>query len=403
MQGDEKMKYFIQRYVKQKAKKLLSSKLFSLFCSPLTRKDTRALNFLEPIYKTEGFELNSLRVNGSSIQLPVTVNYPESILFKADNFDNQNLRILPSGGICNQKKILCTGFSGQQAYNILGYVKSFLRKKEKITGTVICNWPQQFLTYGDFILQLLPALCLIKSSISQKEWSDAYFIFPRVPSFLIEYLNILGCNRSQIIDSRQHCFALAPQSKFYFREKDPMWFLCAPSDLLKITRKYFSPGEEIKRGSRKKILFVERLGGYRKAIGLDENVRRNLIEIGVSFFDPTGVPVKKQIETFANAEIVIGVHGAGIANLLWCRPNTKVIEIFHPKFAPWCYAILANQLNMDYYCIGRNPGSMDVNFRESDVNVDWGYLIELINQLKGYIPTYQEEECLTNGEIPTGA
>ena len=143
--------------------------------------------------------------------------------------------------------------------------------------------------------------------------------------------------------------------------------------------------EEKMNHEGKRILFVERLRGYRKAIGLNEAMRSKLGELGVTFFDPTDVSMEKQIETFANAQIVIGIHGAGIANILWCSRSTKVVEIFHPKFAPWCYAILANQLNMDYYSLGREPGSMDVSFRESDVDVDWNYLIGLIKQLKSDI------------------
>ena len=370
----------VKNYTKEKAKKILL-KASPRFCKPLSREETRRLNFLEPIFKTNSFKLDYLTINGNKKRPPIEIFYPDSILFRATNSETQNFQILPSGGICTDKKILCTGVQGKQEYNILGYLKSFVTQKKVISGIVICIWSQQFLSYGDFVLQLLPELCLIKSIISQEEWSNAHFIFSKPRKFVVDYLRNLGVNESQIIDSSNYCFDVAPKSQIYFREKDPLRFFCAPLELLQISRKYLMNEQGINHNKRK-ILFVERLGGIRRAIGLNEQIRSNLRELGVSFFNPANVSVKKQIETFANARIVVGIHGAGIANILWCQQGTKVVEIFHPKFAHVCYPILANHLNMDYYCLGGNPGNRYSDFRESDVDVDWDGLFELIKYLK---------------------
>jgi hypothetical protein len=37
---------------------------------------------------------------------------------------------------------------------------------------------------------------------------------------------------------------------------------------------------------------------------------------------------------------------------------------------------------MDYYNVGREFGSMEINFREADVEVNWNYFIELIEKSK---------------------
>jgi hypothetical protein len=375
------MKYFFQKQIKEIAKRSLLT-IAPLLCVPLTKEDTRKQACLERIFKTNGFEINSLSINGTRKEPPVKVQYDESTLFRIRNSKNRKFKILPSCGICSNNKILCTGFEGQQAFTVFGYFSSYIKRNKPIAGTIICSWPQQFLTYGDFVLQLLPELCLIKSLISHEEWKNAKFIFHKPPKFLIDYLMILGCDERQIIDSRDYCFIVEGESQIYFREKDKMWFLCAPFELLEISRKYLINKQDAPGG---KILFVERNGGYRRAIGLDENIRGQLRELGVSFFDPTNISIKEQIQTFSNAQIIIGVHGAGIANILWCREGTKVVEIFHPKFAAWCYAILANQLGMDYYSLGGDPGSMDINFREADVEVNWNYLIELVKKLKASI------------------
>ena len=59
--------------------------------------------------------------------------------------------------------------------------------------------------------------------------------------------------------------------------------------------------------------------------------------------------IKDQIRTFAEASHVVAAHGAGLANLLWCQPGTKVLEIqqrseLHKKV----YPILSHSLNLDH-------------------------------------------------------
>ena len=49
--------------------------------------------------------------------------------------------------------------------------------------------------------------------------------------------------------------------------------------------------------------------------------------------------IKEQIKTFAEATHIVAAHGAGLVNLLWCKPGTKVIEIqdrkmIHKKVYP---------------------------------------------------------------------
>ena len=41
----------------------------------------------------------------------------------------------------------------------------------------------------------------------------------------------------------------------------------------------------------------------------------------------TKISFQKQISIFKNCNIVIGPHGAGMANLIFCKRKTKVVEI----------------------------------------------------------------------------
>ncbi len=57
--------------------------------------------------------------------------------------------------------------------------------------------------------------------------------------------------------------------------------------------------------------------------------------------------VVQQAELMSRAEIVVGVHGAGFTNLSYCKPGTRVIEIFGDYVVP-CYWALCAVAGLEY-------------------------------------------------------
>jgi hypothetical protein len=72
----------------------------------------------------------------------------------------------------------------------------------------------------------------------------------------------------------------------------------------------------------------------------------------------------EQYSLFRHASLVVGSHGAALANLVWAQEGTKVIE-FVPVledaafYARLCYASVAGALQHPYYAVGVNTSSYD--------------------------------------------
>jgi len=62
-------------------------------------------------------------------------------------------------------------------------------------------------------------------------------------------------------------------------------------------------------------------------------------------------PVKKQLEIFNKAKIIIGPHGGGGINLLTTKEKTYFIEFLNENDINICYARLAYLLNVNYFGI----------------------------------------------------
>jgi len=93
------------------------------------------------------------------------------------------------------------------------------------------------------------------------------------------------------------------------------------------------------------------------------------------------LPLEKQIQLFASAEAVVAPHGAGLTNLVFCRPGTKVIELFSPNYVRIHYWLISNHVQLDYsYLVGEMPNQPDLPWDgAADFTVEPGQLEELLN------------------------
>jgi hypothetical protein len=55
-----------------------------------------------------------------------------------------------------------------------------------------------------------------------------------------------------------------------------------------------------------------------------------------------------QIRLFRQAREIVAPHGAGLANLVFCRPGTRVVELFSRSYMHWCFWQLAALKQLDY-------------------------------------------------------
>jgi capsular polysaccharide biosynthesis protein len=67
----------------------------------------------------------------------------------------------------------------------------------------------------------------------------------------------------------------------------------------------------------------------------------------------------EQIAAFRDAKIVVAPHGAGLANLAFCRPGTRVVEFFNRAYFNPCFWRLAALAGLDYRPVATSaPGPL---------------------------------------------
>jgi hypothetical protein len=84
---------------------------------------------------------------------------------------------------------------------------------------------------------------------------------------------------------------------------------------------------------------------------------------GLQRFEATSSDHAEQVRRFGNADVIVAVHGAGLANLLFARPGTVVIELFPEDFVKSTYLWLCNRLGLRHYPVIGSRGNYDQDFR----------------------------------------
>ena len=107
----------------------------------------------------------------------------------------------------------------------------------------------------------------------------------------------------------------------------------------------------------------------------EEAVFSFLAERGFERTRMDGLSVSEQARLFANAEAVVGVHGAALSNLLFATPGTKVVEIFPPGVVEVSYFAAATHSALGYHYLVGEPGTS----RNIDFVVDLDKLARLFD------------------------
>jgi hypothetical protein len=90
-------------------------------------------------------------------------------------------------------------------------------------------------------------------------------------------------------------------------------------------------------------------GAQRRSVANLDEVVRELQHAGIGKVQAVALEemsLPEQAETFSNSDVIVAQHGAALANLVWCRPGTLVVEIVDVRYRPDAFRSLAQVLDL---------------------------------------------------------
>ena len=262
------------------------------------------------------------------------------------------------------------------------FSKGTPRFQKKINGSVL-----SLLTggggndnYWHWLFDVLPRLALCKEITSLEKIN--YFLLPNNKrKFQKETLNILKINENKQLSSENFrhilCDKLFITSHPVVKSNDvtrdvqniPLWI----SQWLKKT---FMQKNE-KKFSKK--IYIDRSDStsnvkYLRTIQNEDEVKNCLSRIGFESVRLGEHSFKDQVSIFENAEIIVGLHGAGFANIVFSKPNTKIIELKKRSHEGKEIENLAKSNNLSYKYLKSESSNTHEN--------QFGHINVSINELK---------------------
>ena len=301
--------------------KLIRSSVFLSFYGKITVSKKPPKTKILPIrsdniknfskYNYKFFEIQNGRIFTDNIE-NVSIISSNKLL---DNFSYQQIK----GKLVNSKKnqVLKTG------------TPKFIFKLNR-TIAVLSQGASGYNNYAHFLFDIVPKIKLISLAINLKKID--YFYFSKLNNYQKEILKRVGINEQKIIDSNKYRHLqsnkiIGVTHPNYIKGTISEAHSAIPKWIISYLKNVFLKRKQSKTPYKK--IYIDRSDSKLKHCKIINNsdIKKFLKNKGFKILKLSKLKFDKQTNIFRNAKMIIGPHGAGLANLVFCKKNTKVVEI----------------------------------------------------------------------------
>ena len=318
------------------------------------------------VYKVKNGRLYTDRINDTAIIKNNKIIKGPSFQFRIDNS-----RVI----------------NGDVKENII-FTKGTPRLQKKIKGKVL-----SLLTggagndnYWHWLFDVLPRINICENII-ELDKIDFFLLPDNKRKFQIETLEILGIPQRKQISSVN--FRHIISKELYATNHPVLLTNDATNDIqnMPLWISEWLKKKFIKKNINEKVNFSKKIYIDRgdsisnvkdlRSITNEEKVKQFLLQDGFKIIKLGDLHFKDQVLTFNKADIIVGLHGAGLANLCFSRTGTKLIEL-KSNTAGVQYENLAIKNGLIYRSISCQPSKFDHKNQLGHINVPIKKLEEFI-------------------------
>ncbi|OLS34740.1 DUF563 domain-containing protein [Bacillus sp. MRMR6] len=205
--------------------------------------------------------------------------------------------------------------------------------------------------YFHWMFDVLPRIHLLRKS---KVKFDRFVINRGIEyragqcDFQDESLKLMGITKENWIECHADSHLLAKQ----LIVSSPAGYTAhVPKNVCQFLRNEFLENRVIKKRSGYERVFISRDDASHRKLVNEEEVFRVLEKHGFKKVTLSSMSFLEKIQLFHTAEVIVSPHGAGLTNLVFCNPGTRVIELFPATYLLPCFYIISQHMNLDYYCM----------------------------------------------------
>ena len=203
--------------------------------------------------------------------------------------------------------------------------------------------------YYHWMFDVLPRLNLLRQSPVEFD----RFVINRGKYYMEEYckyqnesLDLLGIPKEKLIECNNQTHI---QAKQLIVSSMAGYTAYVPKHVCQFLRNEFLQKDNIQKLTESERIFISREDATHRKLLNEEEVVHVLKKYGFKIVKLSALSFVEKIQLFNSAEVIVSPHGAGLSNIVFCNPGTKVLELFTPTYLLPCFHIISNHVNLDYY------------------------------------------------------
>jgi capsular polysaccharide biosynthesis protein len=222
--------------------------------------------------------------------------------------------------------------------------------------------------YFHFLFDILPKIYLLSSEINLKEID--YFYVSEPEKYQIEIFKLLGIKEKKLLSSKKYNHIFANE----IFSVDHPWYNDGfvqynvrklPSWIILKNRKTFLQNsfKKFRNGKENKLFLDRSQSKYNHCqISNFETINYLIVKKKIKIFQLEKISFLEQVNLLKNSSIVIAAHGAALANIIFCKPYTKIVEIIPSNHPNKQTKRICKILNLKYFRIKTKPTKPDINY-----------------------------------------
>jgi hypothetical protein len=244
------------------------------------------------------------------------------------------------------------------------YKRQFALRRRKLSGNIyslLCLWaPEFYHWFHDVLPRLETALPHLPA--------DTKFLINSDPNaWQLDSLIAFGIGPNQL-ETQSGCMHTRVERLWF---ATPVGQTCFGSGTVirKVAdrlRRHFI-GDNSRQGASHRLYISRRKAALRRIVN-ESDITPVLETHGVETLVSEDLSLAEQIRLFAKTTAVIGAHGAGLINLIYCAPGSYVGEINTGRVFSH-YLVMARQLDMRFSHFEADPIPLGGNHFDMQVNV----------------------------------
>ncbi|MDY6938042.1 MAG: tetratricopeptide repeat protein [Cyanobacteriota bacterium] len=218
---------------------------------------------------------------------------------------------------------------------------------EKIEGTVAVVTALSANVYFHWMVDLLPRLDILQRGGFDFDRIDKFLVNQYQQPFQKESLQRLGIPEEKIIESDRHPHIQADR---LLVPSLPNHFSWLSRRSVAFLRQTFLPKTPQFTASPERIYISRSKTRYRHLLN-EVKVLELLEEYGFVSVRLETLSLDEQIHLFSQAKAIVAPHGSGLTNLIFCQPQTQVIELVSPNYIRHYFGAISQLLDLEHYYV----------------------------------------------------